>query len=36
MARMGNSLDKAAHTRSSFDNLLGKYGKKYGIDLDIK
>ena len=36
MARMGNSLDKAAQTRSSFDNLLGKYGKKYGIDLNIK
>ena len=33
LAKTGSSFDKAAATQSKYDDLLGKYGSRYGIDL---
>lgn len=33
MAKAGNSINRAENTRSKYDDLLGKYGDRYGIDL---
>ena len=33
MAKAGNSVNRMENTRSKYDDLLGKYGSRYGIDL---
>ncbi len=33
MAKAGNSIGRMNNTKNNFDNLLGKYGSRYGIDL---